>query len=117
MPPPASPSIAPIGISRLRHEVILVQRENVQADTFGQTAGSYKPFAITRAQVRPAGAGEIERAHSFGSKTNFVVEIRWRRGVTVAMQVRFRGRTFLINGIINLEERKILLQLYCEELG
>jgi SPP1 family predicted phage head-tail adaptor len=41
--------------------------------------------------------------------------IRYRAGLTAEMQVIYRGRTFNIRNIANIEEANVILELLCEE--
>jgi SPP1 family predicted phage head-tail adaptor len=45
----------------------------------------------------------------------FIVVIRYRTGVTAAMRVVWRSRTFDILGIVNKDERRHFLTLDCQE--
>ena len=112
--------LIPFDIARLRHQVKVQQLTGVSQDAAGQSTGTWSDVLTTRAEIAPVRAGEIERAHSFGSNTNHKVTIRYRANLTAKMRLVYAGggtsRIFLINGIIHPEERNVLLELYCAEL-
>ncbi len=113
--------IAPVDIASLRHKILIRQRSSGTPDASGQRSYTYSTVATTRASIGPISSREVERAHSFGANTSFLIKIRYRPSITSAMQVVFAGngvsRTFVINGIINPEEQNIMLHLFCEELS
>ncbi len=110
------PPVAPVNVARLRHQVVIYSRQEGTPDASGQRTYTLAAVATTRAEIGPVRSGEVERAHSFGVHTNTKVTIRYRPGITAAMQVVYQGRTLLINGVLNPDERNILLELYCQEL-
>jgi SPP1 family predicted phage head-tail adaptor len=112
-----SPVLMP---GRMRHFIkILVP--TLQQDTTGGTQVTQDAVvAKTWASIEALTATEKFAAHEFISEVSHKIVIRWRRGITAKMRILMssnqRKRLFLVEGILNPDERNKSLTLMCIEL-
>lgn len=69
------------------------------------------------ARMQPKKSSEFMRAMREINETRYVGTIRSRAGISSAMRVAWRGRTFKIDGITNPDERRELLSLDLLEIS
>lgn len=101
----------------LRHRITLRQKASTTtANAYGERTPTYQDVATVWARVRPLNARENERAKSAGQSISHAIDIRYREGLDVGMQIVHRGRTLLLNGITDTDEDKVKMTLYCTEL-
>jgi SPP1 family predicted phage head-tail adaptor len=68
--------------------------------------------ATVKASITPASARDLEKLASGTviAQATHVITIPYHPGVTTATRVVFRGRTFSLTSVINLEERNVQLK-------
>lgn len=101
-------------IADLRHQVLIRKKQFVD-DGYGGQTETLVTVHDAWAAVWPVNAKEIRENMRVESNVTHNIRIRYRTGVKHAMIIVFGARTFEIKGIINVEERNILLDLVCNE--
>lgn len=95
------------GLSALRHQVTIQVK---------QPSGAWIDFATVWAAIEPVSAKEnIDRSDVEQSITH-KIKIRYREGVISTMRVVYGGQLFSIESVVDPTERKLELELICEEL-
>jgi SPP1 family predicted phage head-tail adaptor len=69
----------------------------------------------TWAAIWPVSAKETRENMRVEANVSHNIRIRYRSGITHAMIVVFGTRIFEINGLINIDERNIWLDMVCNE--
>lgn len=98
----------------LRHRIELL----VDASTpngMGGFMGSLTTFATVWAAVEPLRGRAFMEAKAAQSEVSHRVRIRHMDGITAAMKVRYEGRIFSIDAVLNIGERNRELHLMCVE--
>lgn len=89
-------------------------------DGEGNWTPAYGP--LTPAQwmvsINPAAARELERlgAGTTITQASHIVEGAYRADITTQTQILFKGRTFHVNSVLNMQERDIRTVCVCQEL-
>lgn len=102
---------------KLRHKIDIVKPTNSQDDTGGTSLANNTIFANCWASINALSGQEGFAASEFVSTSSHMVTIRYRPGVTTAMQVWFKGRTFQIVAVLNPDEKTKTLILLCSEIN
>ena len=105
---------------RKRHLVSLSGPGTAVPDGDGgytQTAAALSP-ATMWAEIRPATARDLERvtAGTVMATASHIVTMDYHPQVTTQTRITFKGRTLLVTGVANPEERNIELVLTAEEV-
>ncbi|RFB28249.1 phage head closure protein [Brevibacillus sp. VP] len=90
----------------LRHRIVIEVRKD----------NKYVEFIKAWSKIRPLNAEEKINRPDIEQSVSHVIEIRYRKGITSIMRVRFRDRCFGIESVLDPDERKKSLNLMCEEL-
>lgn len=101
----------------LRHTVAF-QELTATADNFGGETHSWSDVSgcdAVPAAIWPIKGSEKLDAMKQEHEVTHRIRIRYRSGLTAAMQVVFDSRTFVIQDIVNPDERNITLELLCKE--
>lgn len=101
-------------IADLRHQILIREKQLVD-DGYGGQTETLVTIHDTWAAIWPVSAKEARESMRTESNVTHNIRIRYRTGITHAMIVVFGTRTFEIKGIVNIEERNILLDLVCNE--
>jgi len=101
--------------SKLRHRVIMQQNQPT-INAFGEETEHWVDIATVWASVEPLKGREFFAAQKENSETTVRITIRYRSGISPDMRIKFDGKIYEINAIIDVEERHIELQLMCKEL-
>lgn len=101
-------------VAVLRHQ-ILIREKQLADDEYGGQTETLVTIHSTWAAIWPVNAKETRENMRTESNVTHNIRIRYRSGITHAMIVVFGIRTFEIKGMINVEERNILLDLVCNE--
>ena len=102
-------------IADFRHLIEIKEKVFVD-DGYGGQTETLELVCKTWAAIWPVNAKEMRENMRTESKATHTVPVRFRPGIKHAMIVCFGIRTFEIKGIINFEERNIVLDLVCEEI-
>jgi SPP1 family predicted phage head-tail adaptor len=105
---------------RMRHRIKILQPTLQQDTTGGTQVNQNVVVASTWASIEALTGQEKFAAHEFITEVSHKIVIRWRRGVTSRMRVLVSSndhkRLFLIENVLNADERNKSLALYCIEL-
>jgi SPP1 family predicted phage head-tail adaptor len=105
---------------RMRHRIKILQPTLQQDTTGGLNVNQNAVVATTWASIEAMSAQEKFAAHEFITEVSHKIIIRWRRGITAKMRVLMSSnqhkRLFLIESVLNPDERNKSLALYCIEI-
>jgi SPP1 family predicted phage head-tail adaptor len=98
----------------LRHRVAIKKRDS-GVDRLGQRDGEWRTVRTVWASVNPQAGQESERGRALLAQGNMQVVMRYNADVDEQCRLEFKGRTFNIGSVDNLDERNIQLTLTCSE--
>ena len=105
-------------IGDLRQRILFQEEVKTDDDAHGHTQ-SWKDIAEVWANVQPLSGRELYYAKQLKNTTTHVIKIRYRNDITVdrisLMRIIFETRIIKIDSLIDLEEKKIILELRCTE--
>jgi len=102
-------------IGRLRHRVIIQQVAESQ-DSTGAPLETWGTFAEVWAGVEPLRGREFFASKQIQADVTTRIRIRYLAGVTPKMRVLWGSRVYLIDSVIDPEERHVEMQLMAREL-
>ena len=102
-------------IGRLRHR-IEIQQATETRNNYGEPVVSWATFRKCWASVEPLRGRELWAALEQQARVSTRIRIRYLADVTPKMRVVFGSKTYLINAVIDHEERHVEMQLMCEEM-
>jgi SPP1 family predicted phage head-tail adaptor len=100
---------------KLRHRIQLMRQNLTQGTSGGTVVDDVSIFATVWASVEALTGRELYAAQQKVSEVSHKITMRWRGGITAAMNVWFDGREFQIQAVQNPDERHKLLILLCIE--
>lgn len=104
---------------KLRHRITIQQAIETQGPT-GEMSVVWSDFADVAASVEPLRGREFWAAKEMQAQVTTRIRIRYLEGVTPKMQVLFSKssgiKSYLIDSVINEEERDKYMQLMCQEI-
>jgi SPP1 family predicted phage head-tail adaptor len=104
-----------INPGELRHKIIFQKLENTQ-NNYGEPTEIWSEVFTTKAAIYPISGKEFYAAETVNSEVSHKVNIRYKKGLSPNMRVKFGERLFSIISIINFQERNVELQIMCKEL-
>lgn len=109
-----------INPGELRHRIV-IQRPNNNQNEYGEieinTNENWIDVAVVRAGIYPISGKEFFSAETVNSEITHKVKIRYIKGLTSNMRIKFGDRYFQIISLPkNFQEKNIELQLLCKEL-
>ena len=107
-----------INPGELRHKIIF-QKLNTDGDNqngYGEPIEIWDDILITRAGIYPLSGKEFYSAETVNSEVTHKVNIRYAKGLSPDMRIKFGDRLFFIISIINFQEKNVELQILCKEL-
>lgn len=103
-------------INRLTKKIIIEENTGTTNDGAGNEIPNWQPVATVWAEVRPTSAYEAQIAAKNGQFTTHMIKIRYIAGIKKDKhRINFNGRIFLIQYIINTNEKNIELNFQCLE--
>lgn len=113
-----------IECGKFRHRIIIVAPSGVQ-DSFGGvvsgTSADWTAVLTCWAQIEGLSARDAAAAGTFVSTVSHRVTIRYPRDLTPMIgpnnQIWYRGRVFIIQGVVNPDETNKMLYLNCLEVA
>ena len=102
-------------IGRLRHR-IEIQQATETRNNYGEPVVSWATFRKCWASVEPLRGRELWAALEQQARVSTRIRIRYLADVTPKTRILYATRIYLINSIIDEEERHINMQLMCEEV-
>jgi SPP1 family predicted phage head-tail adaptor len=107
-----------LNTGRLRNRISIVRVSPAQDSTGGINLSVDVLYANVWASIEAQGGGDSANgAGGFVSKVTHQVVMRYRTGITAAMQLQFNGRQFQIESVQNPDERNKMLILQCVEIN
>lgn len=100
----------------LRNRIDFITSATVTDEATGLPETGEKVFAANVwAAIGGVTAMDLFQAQQYTKQVTHKVTIRYRRGILSSMRIRFRGRMFEIQGVVNVEERNVRLDIFCIE--
>ena len=99
----------------LRHRVV-IQTLSTAKDAIGGDAETWTRLATVWAEVKPLSAREALEAQRMTSTASHFITVRYRDDLAPNMRVVWRGRTFEISQVENLDGRDEAIRLWCSEV-
>jgi|AGTN01.1.fsa_nt_gi phage head-tail adaptor, putative, SPP1 family len=103
---------------QLRHPITIERDAGETTNTLGQKVRDWQPIpggSKCWAKVEPLSNRELLLAQQTNSTITHRLTIRYRSDVTSRMRVVFGERVFYLEGVRNLEERNVWLELTARE--
>lgn len=101
---------------QLRHR-ITIQQPTETVDQYKRPTTGWADYATVWAAVEPLRGREFLLAQNINTELTIRVRIRYLRGVTPGMRVKYGDRIFDIQSVIDLEERHREMHLMCVEVN
>ncbi len=99
----------------LRERISLQSRTQTRSSQ-GSFINSFTTMATVAASVVPVENMEFQASNKPLDRTTHIIRIRFFAGLTASMRLLYRGRYLNIVGIKNLEERRKIIELQCQEI-
>lgn len=102
------------------HQINIQQQTIASPPSFdraGSALYSWITFITTWAKIVSTRATDVIRSGQITTQTFLVLNIRYRPGILQNMRVAWTNGTYVIQGIENVEERNVELNLICLALG
>ncbi len=104
-----------IDIGKLNKRITF-QRRAEGEDALGQTVQGWEDVQTVWADFYPVRGGEYqEEGQKKREEVVYKAKLRYLPGIDASMRVVFRGRHFLIDKVINVDEANYKLELECTE--
>jgi SPP1 family predicted phage head-tail adaptor len=104
-----------IRAGELKHQVQLQQQ--VTGEDASGTAKVWQNLGTPRyAKIESTRGADSWRQGQFTSEKYMTVTMRYRSDVLANMRLIFKGRTFTIIDVVNVDEAKVRLDILCVEL-
>lgn len=105
-----------ICIGELRHRITIERLKKAEQNDHGEfDPEKWVPVMRRWADIRPANPQQKEFGRQFDASVSHVIPIRFVAGLLTTFRVRYGSRLFAIKGVIDPDERRALLHLYCTE--
>jgi SPP1 family predicted phage head-tail adaptor len=101
---------------KLRHR-ITIQQPSETKDEYKRPTTDWVDFATVWAAVEPLRGREYLLAQNTNTELSVRVRIRYLRGVTPGMRVKYGERFFDIQSVIDVDERHREMHLMCVEVN
>ncbi|MGL5150315.1 MAG: phage head closure protein [Clostridium sp.] len=85
-------------------------------NSYGETTNNWKDIITSRCAIYPISGKELLAAESVSSEVTHKINMRFARGISHDMRIKFNNRVFSIISIINFQEKNKLLQIIAKEL-
>ena len=102
-------------IGRLKHRITF-QIYTHEKNEYGEVEDQWEDVKTVWAEIKPVSGQQFFAAKQINSEITHNVYIRYRNDLKPSMRIRFKGRTFEILYIMNVNEGNQLMQIYCKEL-
>lgn len=104
-----------INAGKYRH-VIVIEKLDKNKNKYGEPTNKWIEFLQVRAAIYPISGREFFLAEKVNSEVTHKINIRYIKGLTPDMRIKFGDRLFSIISIINFQERNTELQILTKEL-
>jgi SPP1 family predicted phage head-tail adaptor len=103
-----------VNAGRMRQK-ITIQRITYQEDELEQNKQGWEDFKTVHAEVRELRGSEYWEAKKLRPKSTYKIIIRYLKGISEEMRIKYGGRIFNIKDINDVYERHEYMELQCEE--
>ncbi len=101
-------------IGDLRHRITF-QREVKTPDGHKGHTVAWQDLITCWASVEPLSGREYFSSHQISAAVTHRVKIRYREGLIETMRIKHRERVLAIESILDLKERREILEILCKE--
>lgn len=101
---------------KLIHTVQIVEPLVSKNDLGEEIASGYKTLGTCKACITPLAGRQLERARGTVETVTHEILLRYTPLVTLRRLIQFHNRYFVVNQVINQDERNLNLKLVCTEL-
>lgn len=102
-------------IGKLRHRVT-IQKLISTPDGGGGSTKTWIDDATVWAAIEPLRGGERYVAQQIQSELTHKITMRYREGIKPQMRIKYKDRIFEILSVIDIDERRIWLEMLCSEV-
>jgi SPP1 family predicted phage head-tail adaptor len=102
-------------IGRLRHRITIQQPSTAQ-NTYGEPGTTWSDLATVWGSIEPLRGREYFAAQEIQAEVTTRIVIRHRADVSPTMRVNYGSDTYLIESVINPDNRDRELQLMCRQV-
>ncbi len=100
---------------KLNKRIIFMEYAEIY-DRLGQSVYEWKPYKKVWANFLPVRSGEYQEAEKKNrQEVTYACKCRYVSGITSAMRISFKDRTFEITRIIDVNEENRMLEIECVE--
>lgn len=99
----------------LRHRVTVKEKTQTGTGTRGEPLVTWPDRFERWAKVETLSGRKAEIARQLVAQATHLITLRWNGDVTVNDRVIFKGRTFNVGHLADVDERRIRLELTCTE--
>lgn len=103
-----------IAAGTLKH-VVTFQRYTETQNEFGEVIQGWYDLFTTHAAIKPLTSKEIFASQTTLNINTKKVFIRYQEDIQTADRILFNDKIFSITGILNHDEKNIMLEILCEE--
>lgn len=95
---------------------IVVQSQATSQDSYGQQQQTWTEVLTCWASIKAATSREVYAAAGFVSQLSHVITIRYpATPITSAMRVLYGSRVFQVQAVVDPDESRVLMNLFCLE--
>lgn len=95
---------------------VTIQSQLTTQDSYGQEQQTWTDVLTCWASIHAATSREVYAAAGFVSQLSHVVTVRYTfTPITSAMRVLYGTRTFQVQAVVDPDESRVMLNLYCLE--
>lgn len=98
----------------MRHRITF-QRLVETANEVGETVQGLEDYATVWASIEPTTGREYYEAQKIQPELTYKITIRYLKGITPGMTIKYKDRVFQITSIINPQERNERFEVMCTE--
>lgn len=99
---------------RLKRRVIIMRYKDEPGE-LGNTISRLAPHKTVYAEIRPVRGREYLEYYKDSNSLEYKITIRYRPDLLPSDVLEYKGRQFLINSIINVEEQCYIQEVMCTE--
>ena len=104
-----------IDIGKLNKRITF-QKQNASEDKIGQDRHVWIDLKTVWADFYPIRGGEYQEAEKKKrEEVTYKAKLRYISGIDASLRILFRGRIFLIDKVINVDEANYKLEIECTE--
>lgn len=101
-------------IGEMRQRITFQQPVKTPDGHKGHTVG-WQDMVTCWASVDPLSGREYFYSHQIKAEITHRVKIRYREDITVKMRIKHRDRNLAIESILNLKEKRQIIEILCRE--